>query len=154
MRSLGGDIDLEKRIITVSKTLQRVKCFDNKTKTRLIITEPKSESSMRMIPIPDCITDYLTDLKKGDDVYILSGRRRPVEPRTMQYRFAKVLKNAGLPSVHFHSLRHLFTSSCIELGFDIKTLSLILGHSSVELTLNRYVHTSLDRKRRCMALLT
>ncbi|MBR2087262.1 MAG: tyrosine-type recombinase/integrase, partial [Oscillospiraceae bacterium] len=68
-------------------------------------------------------------------------------PRTMQYRFAKLLQNADLPSVHFHSLRHAFASGCIALGFDVKTLSEILGHSYVELTLNRYVHTSMERKR-------
>ena len=72
----------------------------------------------------------------------------------MQYRFSQMLKNADLPSVHFHSLRHAFATKCISLGFDVKTLSEILGHSSVELTLNRYVHSSLDRKKACMDKLT
>lgn len=71
----------------------------------------------------------------------------------MQYRFARVLKNAELPSVHFHALRHMFASNCVKLGFDIKTLSEILGHSSVETTLNRYVHSSFEQKVACMSLL-
>ena len=61
----------------------------------------------------------------------LSGSGKSVEPRTMQYRFVRILKNANLPSVHFHSLRHNFASNCIALGFDVKALSEILGHSSV-----------------------
>lgn len=71
---------------------------------------------------------------------------KPIEPRTMQYRFAKILKNVKVPSVHFHALRHMFASNCVKLGFDIKSLSEILGHSSVEITLNRYVHSSFEQK--------
>ena len=77
-----------------------------------------------------------------------------VEPRTMQYRFAKILKNVNLPSVHFHALRHMFASNCIRLGFDIKALSEILGHSSVEITLNRYVHSSFEQKTEYMNRIT
>ena len=82
--------------------------------------------------------------------YVLTGADKPIEPRTMQYRFAKVLKNAKLPSVHFHALRHIFASSCIRLGFDVKALSELLGHSSVEITLNRYVHSSFEQKKEYM----
>lgn len=88
------------------------------------------------------------------EVYVVSGRKKPVEPRTMQYRFAKILHNADLPSFHYHSLRHLFATRCVELGFDVKTLSEILGHSSVEVTLNRYIHSDMERKRTCMSLLS
>ena len=89
-------------------------------------------------------------VKISDDDYILSGNEKPVEPRVMQYRFAKILKNGNLPSVHFHALRHSFASCCIKLGFDIKALSEILGHSSVEITLNRYVHSSFEQKAEYM----
>ena len=66
---------------------------------------------------------------------------KSIEPRTMQYRFRTILNKAKLPSIHFHELRHIFASSCIALGFDVKTLSELLGHSSLEITVNRYVHT-------------
>ena len=133
------EIDLEKRVLTVSKT---------------ILTEPKSESSKRTIPIPDCLLPLLRRFKDNGEVYVVSGRKKPVEPRTMQYRFAKILHNADLPSFHYHSLRHLFATRCVELGFDVKTLSEILGHSSVEVTLNRYIHSDMERKRTCMSLLS
>ena len=44
----------------------------------------------------------------------------------------------------------MFATNCIAVGFDVKTLSVILGHSSVEITLNRYVHSSFERKVECM----
>lgn len=144
------DIDLTNRTITVRKTVQRIKNYNGKSKTKLVITEPKSQSSVRVIPIPDFLVVMLENFKDSGDKYVLSGRYSPVEPRTVQYRFASVLKKANLPSVHFHSLRHVFATNCVALGFDVKTLSEILGHSSVEITLNRYVHSSLDRKRACM----
>jgi len=147
------DIDIQKRILTVNKTIQRIQCFDGTARTKVIIAPPKSEASIRDIPIPDCLSELLRPRKAKGSCFVMSGTELPLEPRTLQYRFAKLLKNAKLPSVHFHSLRHLFCTNAIGLGFDIKTLSELLGHSSVEVTLNRYAHSSLERKRLCMDLL-
>ncbi len=144
------DVDLEKRILTVSKTIQRIQTPGGKAKTKLIITEPKSESSKRKIPIPECIVSMLEKFKGKAEEYIVSGKETPVEPRTLQYRFVRILKNVKLPSVHFHALRHMFASKCVRLGFDIKALSEILGHSKVEITLNRYVHSSFEQKAEYM----
>ena len=93
---------------------------------------------------------YLLKFKGGDNDFLLTGTEKPIEPRTMQYRFRTILKNAKLPSVHFHALRHMFASNCVKLGFDIKALSELLGHSSVEITLNRYVHSSFEQKKEYM----
>ena len=144
------DIDLEKRILTVRKTMQRIQCPTDTAKTKLIITEPKSETSCRNIPIPDCMMNLLQNFRGKQDSFVLSETEKPVEPRVMQYRFQKILKNAKLPSVHFHALRHIFASNCIKWGFDIKALSELLGHSNVEITLNLYVHSSFDQKRAYM----
>ena len=146
------DIDLEKRILTVRKTMQRIQTPDCETKTKLMIAEPKSETSKRKIPIPDCVFSILEKFKGKSNEYLISGKEAPVEPRTLQYRFAKILKNVKLPSIHFHALRHMFASKCVKLGFDIKTLSEILGHSKVEITLNKYVHTSFEQKQKYMSL--
>ena len=148
------DIDLEKRILTVNKTIQRVQISNGKNRTQLIITAPKSQSSVREIPLPECLVPVLRQYKASSDFFVLSANSKPVEPRTLQYRFAGIINNANLPSVHFHSLRHAFATNCVAAGFDVKTLSEILGHSSVELTLNRYVHSSMDRKRALMDMLT
>lgn len=140
------DINLEKRNLTVRKILQRIQCKNGKKRTKLALTEPKSETSKRVIPIPESIIGFLRKFAGKADEFVLSGTEKPIEPRTLQYRFAKILKNGNLPSIHFHALRHMFASKCIRLGFDIKSLSEILGHSGVEITLNRYVHSSFEQK--------
>ena len=73
-----------------------------------------------------------------------------IEPRTMENRFKNVLKKCGIQDTKFHALRHTFATSCVEVGFDVKTLSEILGHASVNITLNRYVHPSMQNKHENM----
>lgn len=143
-----NDVNTKKGVLSVKRTVQRISNGDKGTK--IIISEPKTNSSIRNIPIPDCLLVIMKRFTDDKDKFVLSGSLKPVEPRTIQYRFAAILKKANLPSVHFHSLRHLFATNCIKLGFDIKSLSEILGHSSVEITLNRYVHSSFEQKRICM----
>lgn len=149
-----NDIDIEKRIITVRHTVQRIKNFKGNTATKIVITEPKSSTSFREIPLPEFIMPILEKLRLGDNCYILSGTEKVIEPRTMQYRFKSILKKLCLPDVNYHSLRHAFATKAIIVGFDIKTLSEILGHSSVEITMNRYVHSSITRKIECMKLMS
>lgn len=148
-----SDIDLEKKIITVRGTVQRVKNFSAGAATKLIVTAPKSRSSAREIPIPDFIFPLLNSIKSAPEHYLLSDSEKIVEPRTMQYRFAAILRKLNISHVSFHSLRHLFATNCIALGADVKTLSELLGHSSVSVTLNLYVHSSMERKMQCIALL-
>lgn len=148
------DIDFEKRILTVRRTVQRVAVHNGSCKTKVIISPPKSLSSAREIPVPAGILALLEKARSAPDRFVVNDTIRPTEPRIMQYHFAKILKNAGLPSVRFHSLRHRFACSAVAAGFDVKTLSEILGHSRVELTMNLYVHSDLERKRACMDMLS
>lgn len=145
-----SDVDFTKRTITVRRTVQRIRTRHG---TRLLIGSPKSHSSRRSIPIPTFIADILRRFRRSDNICILSGSEKIAEPRTLQRRFKTILKKAGLPSINFHSLRHMFATNCIRAGFDVKTLSEILGHASAETTLNRYVHSSMERKTQCMNLL-
>lgn len=73
-----------------------------------------------------------------------------MEPRTLQYHFKQILADAGLPDKNFHILRHTFSTNCIEGGTDVKSLSEMLGHADVQITLNRYVHPSMEAKRQYM----
>lgn len=144
------NLNLEEGILTVKKTMQRIQVEDNAKKTQVIISDPKSKKSIRDIPIPYCLLDILNkwygNLKDAD--FILTGKSEKfIEPRTLEYRFKKYVKECGLQNVNFHALRHTFATRCVEHGFDIKTLSEILGHVNVNITLNRYVHSSLDLKR-------
>lgn len=148
------DIDIRNKTITINKTIQRIQSTNGKRRTKVVITEPKSANSNRTIPIPDCLIPMIAPFIAAPNAFVLSGNGRPIEPRTMQNRFKRVLDNANLPSINYHSLRHAFATGALEIGFDIKTLSEILGHSSVEVTLNRYIHSSMDRKRACMNMLS
>ncbi len=148
---MWGDIDFEKSILTVRRTVQRIHIDSHKT--QIIADSPKSRSSQRSIPIPTFIIKLLRDSRSADDHYVLSDSETVIEPRTLQRRFKSILKKADLPIVSYHSLRHAFATNCLQAGFDVKTLSEILGHASVETTLNRYVHTSMERKIACMAML-
>ena len=146
-----GDIDFERSILTVKRTVQRISAGSHMT--RIIVDTPKSRASSRYIPIPNTIMKLLRESRSNNNHYILSGSEKIMEPRTLQRRFQVILKKASLPSVNYHSLRHMFATNSLQAGFDVKTLSEILGHSSVETTLNRYVHSSMERKRACMELI-
>ena len=150
-----GDIDFTKRILHITSTIQRIKCTDKSGpgKTMLLISSPKSMTSTRDIPLPFQLVDTLKGYAQKDDYFLISGSTTPIEPRTMQYRFKKYAKQLGLAYSNPHVLRHTFATQCIELGFDAKTLSELLGHSRVEITLNRYVHSSDEHKRTQMNLL-
>lgn len=149
---MWSDVDFEKSVITVKRTVQRI--HTKGCGTRLNINTPKSRTSRRSIPVPAFIMEIIRKSRSNDNYYILSNSVTVTEPRTLQNRFKSILKKADLPSVCYHSLRHMFATNCLQVGFDVKTLSEILGHASVETTLNRYVHSSMERKAYCMSLIT
>ena len=102
---------------------------------------------MRIVPIPEFLLELLKERKCDDTRYLISGKTKPVEPRVMQYRFQRILKACGIRKVPFHLLRHTYATDCIAHGFDAKTLSELLGHADASITLNRYVHSSMQMKQ-------
>lgn len=135
--------------LKVRKTMQRIqdKNVGATSKTKVIITEPKSQCSIRDIPLPVFILDLARRFESSPRAFVLSGdKSRYVEPRTMQNRFKQYVRDSGIADANFHTTRHTFATRCVEVGFDIKTLSEILGHANVNITLNRYVHSSFDLK--------
>lgn len=74
-----------------------------------------------------------------------------IEPRTMQNYFYKYIFEAKIEKSNFHCLRHTFATRCVEKNFEIKSLSVILGHSSVKITLDKYVHVTMQMKRNNMS---
>lgn len=149
------NISLDAGTVTVSATMQRLKnLHGGDRRTELATGSPKSESSQRVIPLTAAAAAVCRSIYRDDtEAYLLSGTRRCVEPRTLQYRFKKYTADCGLDGVHFHTLRHTFATRCVEAGMEIKTLSEILGHSSTVITLDKYVHSSLDAKRRSLGML-
>lgn len=132
--------------------MQRLQCEPGyASKTKVIITTPKSNCSIRKIPIPDSMIDLIATEFSNRNGYLLTGHdSKYVEPRTMQNHFKRVLKECQIRDLKFHVLRHTFATRCVELSFDIKSLSEILGHASVNITMNRYVHPTMDLKRENM----
>ena len=112
----------------------------------------KTHNSVRDIPLTKDVRQLLTPLMKGQapDNFLLSASPRPLEPRTYRYYYHRYMKSAGLPYVRFHGLRHSFATRCIESGCDIKTVSVLLGHSNISTTLNLYVHPNNEQKLKCM----
>ena len=132
--------------------MQRIR-VTNEVRTEVVITPPKSECAVRDIPLPDWICKYLGDAYHADSFLLTGNPEKSIEPRTMQNRFKAVLASCGIADANFHALRHTFATRCVEAGFDAKCLSEILGHASVNITLNRYVHPTMALKRQYMAKL-
>lgn len=139
------DIDFANKTLTVVRTVQRLYVDDCGKKTALVETAPKSARSRREIPLQDAIIKLLVDYQNEKE-YVFGGDR-PLDPRTMQNHYKKILEEAGVPYRNFHTLRHTYATNCIEGGVDVKSLSEMLGHSNVKITLNYYVHPSMDTKR-------
>ncbi len=143
------DVSLSNSVLKIRKTMQRIKDTNigAASKTKIIITEPKSDCSMRDIPLPSFMTEMAQQFVGAPKAFVLTGdRNKFVEPRTMQNRFKTYVKESGINDANYHALRHTFATRCVEVGFEIKSLSEILGHSNVNITLNRYVHSSFELK--------
>jgi len=147
-----GDVDFSTKEIIVRKTIQRIYCPNEKKKTRIILTEPKTISSNRVVPISSVIFPTIKENYKalGTDVYLLSGTKKPIEPRCYRKYFKSELDKLNIKQVKFHALRHTFATRCIESNSDYKTVSSLLGHSNISTTLNLYVHPNKEQKRKCV----
>lgn len=149
------NIDLENKIIHITKTIQRIYIKENNTiLSKVVITNPKTIKSNRDIPINDFMYEKLINLRKNDNVFVLSGNAQYIEPRTYRNYFTKILKSLNLRHFKYHALRHTFASNLISLKIDYKTVSELLGHSNISLTLNLYVHPSNQDKLECIDILT
>ena len=152
------NVCIQEQTVKVKSTMQRLRNFDNNrtSKTKVVISDPKSDTSARVIPL----TEYAAKLCRSrwcnnPAAFVLTGEaNRYIEPRTMQYKLERYTADCNLEGVHFHTLRHTFATRCVEVDFEIKSLSEILGHSNPRITLERYVHSSMELKRDNMKKLT
>lgn len=159
-----SDIDIENKIVHIRRTVNRLPTLESSVKTKLIVGTPKSKKSIRDIPINNELSVeimlYYTKISRifhktfcGDDYVLQSTYGGPAEPKTLQETFKRIIKTAGISDANFHSLRHTFATRAVEKGVDVKTLSVILGHASVNFTLDRYAHVLDKHKRKTMDLL-
>lgn len=143
------DFDLKTGTVQIKRAVSRIPCGDGHTK--IVIQTPKTRTSRREIPLSKHMVQALKILQKSypSDAWFLSGNTvKPVEPRCYRKSIKTYLKQAAVHQVRPHVLRHTFATTCLQSGCDIKTLSELLGHANANITLQRYVHSDLSRKRR------
>lgn len=164
-----SDIDFESRQITISRSIKRVKCFDENstTKTKIIEQLPKTKYSFRTIPLPEVTINELKRHKnmtlkeklKAGEIYIDSNLVFPneiggyIDARNLSKRYRRVLKKANIPYRKFHALRHTYATRLFENGVSLKVVQVLLGHSSMEITANIYTHVLQDEKVRAVDVL-
>lgn len=151
------DVSLDEQKLCIRSTVQRIRDMGDtaKSKTKIIISTPKSDSSARVIPLTSLAVEICKQLNpQNPEVYLLTGTTALMEPRALQYHMSRYAKECGLEGVHCHTLRHTFATRAVEVDFELKSLSEILGHANTTITLNRYVHSSMQLKRSNMEKLT
>lgn len=145
------DIDIESGTMSIMRTVSRIRVFENNdSKTALHIGVPKSRKSIRKIPLPEFLLKLLinSSLYNGTNNYFLfTGNDTPYDPRRFQNLFKRILKDNKIADRKFHTIRHTFATRALELGVDIKTVSELLGHSGVSITLNVYAHSLMEHKK-------
>lgn len=148
-----GDISLKEKTVTVRETMRRVKNLDGGTKTKIIFTKPKTNTSARVVPLTKAAFELCREHmnRSNPRAFLLTGsEERYIEPRTLQYKIKEYGAACDIENIHFHALRHTFATRCVEVGFEIKSLSEVLGHATPRITLERYVHSSIEFKKKNM----
>lgn len=157
-------------MIKVQRTLGRlnkIKQTAGENTTEIVIGTPKSQNSLRTIPlIPNIMQELLgwkatqeQDRLDAGDRYENSGMvvTNPlggyIEPRTFRDYYEQILTMSGLEHYTFHALRHTFATRAMEQGMDAKTLSMLLGHYSVSFTMDTYTHVQDKHKIEAMSLM-
>ena len=138
------DVDIQNRTISVSR--QYVRNPDGS----LELTWPKTENSVRLVSIPQAAVDLLIQEhdKPPDSPYLfpspITGEMH--HPDSVVNLHKKILKDAGLPHIRFHDLRHTFATTALQNGADMKTVSSMLGHFDAGFTLRTYTHTTWQKQ--------
>ena len=144
-----SDIDMSKGELRVNKTCHYGK--DENDMFGRITDIPKTQSSIRTIPIPRQLMPHLREVKKKSrSTHIVSNGENLISIRSYQRSFSTLLKKLNIQHRGFHSLRHTFATRALECGMDVKTLSEILGHKNPTVTLNRYAHSLMEHKKEMM----
>lgn len=148
-----NDFDMDNNIVKIRHTVQRLYVVDEEVRyTKIVVNEPKTKESNRDIPLSSELLKIIKPLMKvvNGDFYVLSNDEKPIEPRTYRNYYKRILKKLDIPYLKFHGLRHSFATRCIESKNNVKTVSVILGHSNIATTMNLYVHPDNAEKKRCI----
>lgn len=157
------DVDLNKKTIKISKTLSYVKNrgrFENEPQSVAIVTTTKTQKSNRIIPINDSAVLILKELKlRQKDLgiktkFIVSNPKgEMMNERVMEQTFKRICEENKIKYKGLHALRHTFGSVLLLKGADIKIVSDVLGHSTVNFTYDRYIHILNEKKAQTISLM-
>lgn len=113
---------------------------------KLVVSAPKTKAAFRTIVLPPSLVEVLKEYKKEmTSRWMFPSPVKddsPLDPATCRKRLQTILEHAGCKRVRFHDLRHVFVTTALESGMDVKTLATIIGHVSVATTLNIYTHVT------------
>lgn len=151
---LGETIGLKKidwnkkeNTLHVQRNIQSISKRDvdgNRTKGKqLVYNTTKTYSGDRILPLNKAATEALERLCKqhpDSEHIVCSSKGDVIPPERLERTFYRILKNVGISQAGTHSLRHTFASMLFAKGTDVKTVSELLGHASIQITLNTYVH--------------
>jgi integrase len=148
------NISFANNYLNIKQSMTRVKNLGDEqgAKTKIIFEEPKTAKSKRLLPLPDFLVLILKKMKQGsqsDFIFSVDGIK-PLQPRTLQFIYKRLLVQADVEYRNFHALRHTFATRAIEFGVDVKTVSEALGHSNSAITINRYTHSLMEQKQNMM----
>lgn len=160
-------VDFERNKIKINKQVNRLKNYekDGTNKTRLALrNETKTERSERSIMIAPAIMQKLQEHKIAQDEYasrfgdgfneyglcFIRFDGNLVDPSTFRDHYLRKLKEAGITPKRFHALRHTFATRAMESNVNPKVLSEMLGHATIQITLDTYCHVSFDQQEEAM----
>ena len=148
----------------ISKTIQIRRSMEYRySAKKWRIGEPKSKSGYRTIPLTEEAVAILKKQKEKnkriseistewEEFVFLCRKGTPVKNSTYDTALFKICDKAKIPRFSMHILRHTFATRCIEAGMKPKTLQMLLGHSNIGITMNLYVHTTEEEKKKEMDL--
>lgn len=151
-----SDIDFSAKTLHVQRSVQRLRNPSAQHKTALQLGTPKSDSSVREIPIPAFLLPLLQTkkLEAAGSPFVFPGKNgAAMDPRTMQNHFKTLTKTLDIPNAHVHTLRHTFATRCLEQHIGFEVLAQLLGHSSPRITMDHYAHATGENMRRSISKL-
>lgn len=149
---LWSDVDFEERVIHVRHTLI------TKNNGRYVIDTPKTKSSIRDIPMIGKAYDILKKEEKYKRIYndfVFSVANKPINRKRISAEIKNMLERMRGDGIDFpyftlHATRHTFATRCIEEGMQPQVLKTILGHATLNMTMDLYSHVLPDFKRAAM----
>lgn len=145
-----GDLDTENKLLKIRRIIVRNYDPKGEPKTTFKAAAPKNKKAIRDLPTPEWIAEQLAVMKPmhEDGEFVVTGPLGGSSPALFRFHYAKFLKKADVPFREISALRHTFAVTCIQKGIDIKSLSEMLGHVNIYVTIRKYMDTDEESRLR------